>query len=74
MDLIKISSGSRVVVKQKATKKYFLDLMEKARGKFGLKSENNPNGFSWPNAHKNSFYAGGCEYKLEFLGGIDFDL
>lgn len=73
MDLVKIKDNSRTVVKVNVSLGYFTNLMVRARNRYGLKSSNNPNGFIWPNAHKNVFYAGGCEYMLEWMGDIDMD-
>lgn len=73
MDLVKIKDNNRIVVKANASLGYFTNLMIRARKRFGLKSINNPDGFVWPNAHKNIFYAVGYEYRLEWMGDIDMD-
>ena len=73
MDLIKVSGSTRVVVKENVSNHYFINLMKRARSRFGLKSNENPNGFIWPNAHKYIFKAGGFEYRLEVLGDLDMD-
>ena len=72
MDLIRISSSERTIVKTSVSREYFITLMKRARNKFGLKSKDNPNGFFW-NVHKNRFHAGGAEYRLEWAGDLDMD-
>ena len=73
MDLVKVSNGTRVVVKNNVSDQYFTEIMKKARNRFGLKSKDNPNGFIWKNAHKEEFEARGDIWRLEFAGDIDMD-
>ncbi len=73
MDLVKIINSERYLMKKNVDRNYFLNLMRRARNRFGLKNENNTLGFSWPNAHKDIFFAGGCEYRLEWMGDLDMD-
>lgn len=74
MELTKknIETGEKVILTRKGTKEGFFALMKKAIQKYGRKSEGISNGFTWPNAHKLVFTAGGYEFKLEFLSEFDF--
>lgn len=72
MDLVRYDrNNEKTILKRDASKADFMALMERAKKKFGVKAEN-PHGLSWPNAHKNIFYANGLKFALEFLPEFDF--
>jgi hypothetical protein len=70
MDLVKIYKNERLVLKENVSEKYFFDLMIRARKRLGLKTESNPTGFIWPNAHKMAFNIT-SDYVLRRLEEID---